>query len=264
MPNHPTAVIHEATRIPDDVTIGAYAVVEDGVEIGSGSIIREHAIIRSGTILGQRCIVDAHAVIGGLPQDFSFNPATPSGVRIGDNVTIREGVTINRATFEGQFTEVGDGCMLMANSHLGHDCKVGRNVILANNVMLAGKVSVGEFTFIGGGAGIHQFCRIGQSAMVSGLSRVSQDIPPFCMMAERNELIGLNLVGLRRRGIEREAIKELKKLYHLVYSVEGRPKVLAEGALKDDLAKSDIGRQFLEFMTGESSKGVMRPRKEGQ
>ena len=263
MPNHPTAVIHEATRIPEDVTIGAYAVIEDGVELGSGCIIRDHALIRSGTILGQRCIIDSHAVVGGLPQDLSFNPATPSGVRIGNNVTIREGVTINRATFEGQFTEVGDNSMLMANSHLGHDCKVGRNVILANNVMLAGKVSVGDYTFIGGGAGIHQFCRIGQSAMLSGLSRVSQDVPPFCMMAERNELIGLNLVGLKRRGFEREAIKELKMLYHLVYSMEGRPGILAEGALKDGMAKSDIGRQFLEFLMGESSKGVMRPRKGG-
>ena len=263
MPNHPTAVIHEATRIPDDVTIGAYAVIEDGVELGSGCIIREHAIIRSGTILGQGCVIDAHAVIGGLPQDLSFNPATPSGVRIGDNVTIREGVTVNRATFEGQFTEVGDNCMLMANSHLGHDCKVGRNVILANNVMLAGKVSVGDFTFIGGGTGIHQFCRIGESAMVGGLARVSQDVPPFCMMAERNDLVGLNLIGRKRRGFEREAIKELKKLYHLVFGVEGRPKVLAEGALKDGMATTGIGRQFLEFLAGESNKGVIRPRKGG-
>lgn len=263
MPNHPTAVIHEATRIPDDVTIGAYAVIEDGVELGAGCIIREHAIIRSGTILGQSCIVDAHAVIGGLPQDLSFNPSTPSGVRIGNNVTIREGVTINRSTREGSFTEVGDNCFLMANSHMGHDCTIGRNVILANGVLLAGHVTIGNYTFMGGAAAVHQFIRIGESAMVSGMSRVSQDVPPFCMVAERNELIGLNLVGLKRRGFEREAIKELKKLYHLVFGVEGRVRVLAEGALKDNMAKSDIGRQFLEFLSGESSKGVMRPRKGG-
>jgi len=257
---HPTAVIHEATRIPGDVIVGAYAVIEDGVEIGSGSIVREHAIIRTGTILGRGCVVDVGTVLGGLPQDLGFNPATPSGVRVGDNVTFRENVTVNRATAEGRFTEIGDNTFLMANSHVGHDCAVGDNVILANNVMLAGKVTVGAHTFIGGGAGIHQFCRIGESVMLSGLSRVSQDAPPFTMAAERNEMIGLNLIGLKRRGFPREAIKELKLLYNLVFGVEGRPRVLADGALRDGMAQYDPGILFLEFLAAESKKGVMRPR----
>ena len=137
MKTHPTAVIHQATRIAEDVIVGAYAVIEDGVEIGRGTLIREHAIIRSGTILGAGCVVDSHAVLGGLPQDLAFNPATPSGVRVGDRVTCREGVTINRATGEGCFTEIGDNAFLMANSHVGHDCKVASDVVLANNVMLA-------------------------------------------------------------------------------------------------------------------------------
>jgi UDP-N-acetylglucosamine acyltransferase len=262
MKAHSTAVVHEATRIPDDVIIGPYSVIEDGVEIGSGTIIREHVIIRSGTILGSGCVVDAHTVLGGLPQDLGFNPATPSGVRIGNNVSFREGVTINRATFEGKFTEIGDNVMFMANSHVGHDCHVGENVIFANGVLLAGKVTVGAHTFLGGNAAVHQFIRIGESSMIGGLARVSQDMPPYCMMAERNELVGLNLIGLQRRGIPRETIRELKKLYQLVYGVEGRPRVLAEAALKDEMANTEEGRQFLEFMSGESKKGVMRPRKE--
>lgn len=262
MKAHSTAVIHEATRIPDDVIIGPYSVIEDGVEIGEGTIIREHVVIRSGTILGSSCIVDAHTVLGGLPQDLGFNPATPTGVRIGDNVSFREGVTINRATVEGQFTEIGDNTMFMANSHVGHDCKVGENVIFANGVLLGGKVTIGAHTFLGGNAAVHQYCRIGESSMIGGLARVSQDMPPFCIMAERNELIGLNLIGLQRRGVPRDVIRELKKLYQIVFAVQGRPRVLAEAALKDGLAESDQGRQFLEFMIAESKKGVMRPRKD--
>lgn len=257
---HPTAVIHEATRIFGEVTVGAYAVIEDGVEIGPGTVIREHAVIRSGTILGRNCVVDSHTVLGGLPQDLSFDPATPSGVRVGGNVTFREGVTVNRATREGKFTEIGNNCLLMATSHVGHDCVVGNNVILANAVLLAGKVTVGDFTFIGGSAAVHQFCRVGESAMIGGLARVTQDLPPFCMMAERNQLVGLNLIGLKRRGFERETIKEIKRLYHLIYGVEGRPRILAAAALKDGMAVTPEGLRFLEFMSAESPKQVMRPR----
>jgi UDP-N-acetylglucosamine acyltransferase len=262
MQQHSTAVIHQATRIAEDVTVGAYAVIEDGVEIGGGTVIREHAIIRSGTILGRNCHVDAHVVLGGLPQDLSFNPKTPSGVHVGDSVTFREGVTINRSTAEGSFTEIGDHAFFMANSHVGHDCRIGDHVILANGVLLAGRVSVGNQTFIGGNAGIHQFCRIGESAMVGGMARVSQDVPPFCLVAERNALIGLNLVGLKRRGLERETIRELKQLYRMVFEFEGRPRVLAAGALGDGMARSPEGRRFLEFLATESKKGVMRPRGE--
>lgn len=260
MNQHPTAVIHKATRLADDITVGAYAVIEDGVEIGPGSIIREHAIVRSGTIIGSRCVVDAGTVLGGLPQDLSFDAKTPTGVRIGDNVTFREGVTINRATAEGSFTEIGDNCYFMATSHVGHDCKVGNNVVFANAVLLAGRVTVGSHVFFGGSAAVHQFCRIGESAMIGGLARVAQDMPPFCIMAERNELVGLNLVGLKRRGFPRETIKELKMLYHLVYAEEGRPRPLAQGALSDGVAKTAVGRQFLEFMAAESAKQIMRPR----
>jgi len=261
---HPTAVIHEATRLDDSVIIGPYAVIEDGVEIGEGSIIGEHAILRSGTVLGRNCRVDAHVVLGGLPQDLSFDPRTPSGVLVGDGVTFREGVTVNRATREGHFTEVGPEAFLMANCHVGHDCVLGAHVILANGVLLGGHVTIGRHTFVGGAAAMHQFIRIGESAMISGLSRVSQDVPPFCLMAERNELVGLNLVGIRRRGMEKETVRELKRLYHLVYGIEGRPRVLAAGALGDRMASTEEGRSFLEFITAESKKGMIRPRKSSE
>jgi UDP-N-acetylglucosamine acyltransferase len=181
-------------------------------------------------------------------------------VRIGAGVTFREGVTVNRATTEGAFTEIGDSCFLMANSHVGHDCVVCANVILANGVLLAGKVTIGAHTFMGGGAVVHQYCRVGESAMVSGMSRVGQDAPPYCMVAERNELIGLNLVGLQRRGFSREVIRELKQLFHLVFGAGGNPRLLAEGALGDGFSGSVQGRQFLQFLSTQSKRGIMRPR----
>lgn len=257
---HATAVIHEATRIPDSVTVGAYAVIEDGVEIGEGTIIQAHAMIRSGTVLGENCFVDSHTVLGGLPQDLQFNPKTPSGVHIGNRVVLREGVTVNRASQEGAFTEIRDDCFLMANSHLGHDCKIGEHVVLANGVLLGGHVHVNPYTFMGGGAAVHQFCRIGESVMIGGLARISQDIPPFCMAAERNGLIGINLIGLQRRGFSREDIRELKKLFSLIFDVEGSPKRLAEGIRADGLGETPSARQLIEFLCADSRKGVARRR----
>lgn len=259
MQAHATAVVHTASRIAEDVIIGPYAVIEDGVEIGAGCLIREHAVIRCGSVLGAGCQIDAHAVVGGLPQDLGFDPRVATGVRLGAGVVLREGVTISRATREGTFTEVGAGCYLMANSHVAHDCKLGEKVILANAVLMGGHVSIGDYAFIGGAAAIHQFIRIGESVMISGLSRVAQDLPPFCLAAERNELVGLNLVGLQRRGCSREEIREIKKLFHMVYATAGRVAVLAEGLQRDGMAKTEFGKRFLHFLQQPSKKGVMRP-----
>lgn len=253
-------MIHPATRLHETVRIGAYAVIEDGVQIGAGTLVREHAIIRAGTEIGENCRIDAHAVLGGLPQDTRFDPATASGVRIGNEVVIREGVTINRAVEEGTFTEVGDRAFLMANSHVGHDCRVGEQVVLANGVLLAGRVTVGAHAFIGGAAAIHQFCRIGESCMVGGLARVSEDLPPYCLMAERNALSGLNLVGLRRRGFSAEEIRELKTLYRRVFTASGSPKAMAHAASEEGLAQTRPGQAFLAFLCADSHKGLMRPK----
>ncbi|MDV7394938.1 acyl-[acyl-carrier-protein]--UDP-N-acetylglucosamine O-acyltransferase, partial [Arthrospira platensis SPKY1] len=133
-----------------------------------------HAVLRSGTRIGAHCLIDAHAIIGGPPQDVRFDPAIRSFVILGDKVTVREGVTVHRATSEGAATHIGEGVFLMAYAHVGHDCTVGDHAIVANNVMLAGNVQIGERTFVGGGAAFHQFVRVGESVMVSGMSRVSR------------------------------------------------------------------------------------------
>jgi UDP-N-acetylglucosamine acyltransferase len=226
------------------------ALVEDGAQLGADCEIMARAIVTRHAVLGERVIVHPGAVVGGDPQYLKFDRATPSFVRVGQDTVIRENVTLNRAIHAGKSTVIGERCFLMANSHVGHDCTLGDDVVLANNVMLAGHVDVGSFTFIGGGAGIHQFCRIGESAMISGLSRISRDLAPFTINAERDEVSGLNLVGLKRRGFSRAAIRELKLAFRAVYFGLGNIRTLAATALVNGGYETAEARSFLEFFAG--------------
>ncbi len=225
------------------------AIIENDVQLGEDCEVHAGAILRRYTILGDRVAVHPYAVIGGDPQYLAFNRSTASGVRIGAGTTIREHVTINRSIKEGLFTEIGENNFFMANAHAAHDCVTGSNVVLANNAALAGHVTVGAHTFIGGGAASHQFTRIGESVMVGGLSRITRDLAPFTMVAERDEVVGLNLLGLKRRGFSREVIRELKGLFHLVYFTPGNIRTIAGDALARGAAASAEGRRFLEFFT---------------
>lgn len=260
MPVHPTALIDTATRVDESAYVGPFAVIEGGVEIGAGTRVEAHAIVRSGTVIGENCVVDSHCVIGGLPQDLSFDADKPTGVRIGNRVTMREGVTVSRATKEGAFTEVGDDCFLMANSHVAHDCKLEHHVILANGVLLAGHVSIGSRSFLGGAVAVHQFTRIGGSAMVSGLSRVSRDVPPFAMMAERDEWIGLNRVGLKRQGKSIEVVRELKSLMRELWKSEQGMIRRAGDLFAEGKASTPEGIELLKFMAA-SKRGFCQPRR---
>ncbi|HLS29159.1 MAG TPA: acyl-ACP--UDP-N-acetylglucosamine O-acyltransferase, partial [Opitutales bacterium] len=165
---------------------------------------------------------------------------------------------VNRSSREGEATTVGSGSFLMACSHVGHDCVLGEKVVLANAVLLAGHVHVGSHSFLGGGAGIHQFCRIGESVMLGGNASITFDLPPFTMVADRNRLAGLNLIGLRRRGFSREVIAELKNCFSAVYHGGKKPREAAAAALEEGLATSEPGRAFLAFFAG-GSRGFARP-----
>jgi UDP-N-acetylglucosamine acyltransferase len=215
---HPTAIIDPAARIAPDAAIGPYAVIGPHVEIAEGCQIGPHAVVVSHTRIGARTAVHAHAVIGDTPQDLAFRDA-PSWVEIGANVVIREGVTIHRGTKPDTVTRVGDGCFLMANSHLAHNVALGRRVILANGALLAGYVEVGDAAFISGNVVVHQFCRIGRLAMLSGGSAISQDVAPFCATysAARNRLAGLNTVGMRRAGFSPEERLAVKRAFRLLF-----------------------------------------------
>ncbi|HLP08750.1 MAG TPA: acyl-ACP--UDP-N-acetylglucosamine O-acyltransferase [Opitutaceae bacterium] len=236
------------------------AIIEEGVELGRDCVLHAHAIVRRGTVLGERVTVHPFAVIGGDPQDLRFDPATASGVRIGSGTTIREHVTVNRSTKAGAATVVGERCFLMAACHVAHDCVVGNDVVIANAVLLAGHVQVGDRCFLGGSAMFHQFARVGEGAIISGGSRVALDVPPFAMAAERNEVIGLNLVGLKRRGVARETIREIKDAFRAVYFTPGNIRSVAAGALGTGAFRSDEARRFLEFFaTGK--RGFARARR---
>ncbi len=232
------------------------AIIEEGVVLGAGCVIHAHAVIRRHSVLADGVVVHPGAVVGGDPQYLKFDPATAAGVHIGAGTVIREHVTINRSIHAGKNTVIGARCFLMANAHAGHDCIVADDVVLANNVMLAGHVEVGSFTFVGGGAGIHQFVRIGEGVMVGGLTRLTKDVAPFLMVAERDEVPGFNVVGLKRRGFSRDAIRELKECFRAVFT-GGDPRKAAAARLAAG-ATSAEARRFLEFFAA-GKRGFARP-----
>ncbi|MCC7462342.1 MAG: acyl-ACP--UDP-N-acetylglucosamine O-acyltransferase [Gammaproteobacteria bacterium] len=242
------------------VSIHPAAIVEEGARLGAGCIVHAPAIVYRHADLGPGVVVHAGAVVGGDPQDLKFDPAIESGVRIGARTVLREHVTINRATRRGSCTEVGADCFLMTGSHVAHDSRVGDGVVLANAVLLAGHVQIGDRAFLGGGAVFHQFVRIGQLAMISGGARIAQDVAPYVMAAERNAVIGLNLVGVRRRGCPRATITELKHAFRSVYLTPGNVRELAAAALLGGGYSSAEARAFLEFFTT-GKRGFARARR---
>jgi UDP-N-acetylglucosamine acyltransferase len=236
------------------------AIVEDGAQLGHGCTIEAYAIIRRHATLGAGVHVHPYCVIGGEPQDLHFDPATNSGVRIGAGTILREGVTISRATKTDGYTSVGERCFLMASSHVAHDCQLGNDVILANAALLAGHILIGDRAFLGGAAVFHQFVRIGESAMISGGSRMAQDVPPYVMAAERNDIIGLNRIGLRRRGFAAATISELKRAFQAIYGAPGNMVQHAAAALTSGIFVTPEAQQFLAFFASGSRRGFARTR----
>ncbi len=238
------------------------AIIEDGAQLGEGCEIMARAIVTRHAVLGDRVVVHPGAVVGGDPQFLKFDRRTPSFVRVGHDTVIRENVTVNRSIYEGRATELGARCFLMAGSHAGHDCVVADDVVLANNALLAGHVEVGAFTFVGGGGAVHQFVRIGLGVMVGGLSRITRDLAPYTMVAERDEVAGLNLVGLRRRGAVAAAVRELKAASRAVFFGAADPRREAARLLAEAPPVAEEARRFLEFFAG-GKRGFARPARVG-
>lgn len=211
------ALVGKKARLGENVTIGPSAIIGDDVVIGDDSIIAPLAIIQNGARLGKGCKIASFTVIGGPPQDLKYK-GEPTLLEIGDRCDIREYVTLNRGTIETGKTVIGNNCLIMANAHVGHDCVVGDNCILANSVALAGHVTLDNWVIIGGLTPVHQFVHIGDHTMVGGGYRAAKDIPPY-IRSGREPMIfeGLNSIGLRRRGFNREAIDLIDKAYFLLY-----------------------------------------------
>lgn len=216
---HEKAIIESGASVGQDVSIGPFSMIEAGATVGDHCVIGPHVTIMKHVTLGPNCRVHAGAVIGDLPQDLGFKDGE-SFVRVGAGCTLREGVTIHRGTKPGTATELGEGCFLMAFSHCAHNVKLGNRVIMANGSLLGGYVEVGDGAFISGNCMVHQFCRVGRLAMLGGGGCASKDVPPFVTLrtCSFNEVLGLNVVGLRRAGVDSGQRKEIKQAFRTVYA----------------------------------------------
>ncbi len=215
---HPTAIVHPTAVLFDGVEIGAYGVVETDVVIGPGTVLREHAILRRYTTIGRNNIVDSYAVLGGLPQDVKFNPSTTSHLRVGDDNVFREGVTISRATGEGEATIVGNRTYWMTAAHAGHNAVIEDDAILVNGSALAGHTVLGRGAILSAHVVVHQFCWVGEGAMSQGNSATSMHIAPFTLFAGVNQVVSLNVVGIRRsREVTDQERRQIREAFDLTY-----------------------------------------------
>nr|WP_298250918.1 acyl-ACP--UDP-N-acetylglucosamine O-acyltransferase [uncultured Halomonas sp.] len=215
---HPTALIDPAARLADDVEVGPFTVIGPDVTIGPGSRIGPHVVIKGPTVLGARTRIFQFASVGEDCQDKKYG-GEPTRLVMGDDNVVREGVTLHRGTVQDRGeTTIGSRNLLMAYVHVGHDCVIGSDCILANQVTLAGHVRMGDFAILGGLSAVHQFCHFGTHAMAGGGSIITKDTPAYVMLSGNPAQVhGLNLVGLKRRGFSRDALKALGEAYKLVY-----------------------------------------------
>ncbi len=254
---HPTAIVDPAAELADDVEVGPYAIVGPGVSLGDGTVLMAHAVVERWTRLGRRCRVHPFAVLGGAPQDLKYR-GEETWLEVGDETVVREAATLNRGTSGGHGkTVVGRGCLLMAYSHVAHDCVVGDQVILANGATLAGHVTVEEHAIVGGLSAIQQFLRIGAHAFVGGASGINQDVPPYMLVSGvPAALHGLNLVGLKRRGFSEETIRALKRAYHTIFRSGLTQAKALEQVLAEHGGVPEV-RRLVEFVQA-SRNGVCR------
>ncbi len=228
---HPTAIVEKGATLGEGATVGPFSIVGAETELGEGVELISHAVVTGRTKVGARSRIYPFASIGHRPQDLKY-AGEPSRIEIGTETTIREHVTINPGTAGGgMLTRVGDRCLLMIGVHIGHDCKVGDNVILSNNVGLAGHCEVEDFVICGGHAGVTQYVHLGAHAFVGGMTKVEKDVIPFgTVVGNPAMLSGINLVGLKRRGFDREAIHKLRAAYRMIFSSEGNLRERVEDA----------------------------------
>ncbi len=248
--------IDPGAKIGKDVQIGSFVTIADNVEIGDGTIIMPHATILPGARIGKNCKIFPNAVISGIPQDLKF-VGEETTAEIGDNTTIRECATINRGTASKGKTIVGSNCLIMAYSHIAHDCRLGNNIIVGNASQVAGEVIIDDFAILSGGSLVHQFSRIGEHVMVQGGTRLGKDIPPFCIVGREPVcFMGLNVVGLKRRGFNNEQIDRIQDIYRILYQ-SGLNTTHALEKIESDIIDCEEKKIITTFVK-ESTRGLVR------
>ncbi|MBF0307901.1 MAG: acyl-ACP--UDP-N-acetylglucosamine O-acyltransferase [Magnetococcales bacterium] len=254
---HPTAVVDKRAELGRDVEVGPYAIVEGDVVLEDRVQVSAHAVIAGHTRIGEETRVSSFASIGTPPQDTHYS-GEPTRVEIGSKCAIREYVSIHRGTVEGGgLTRVGHRCMIMAYSHVAHDCRVGDEVIMANGATLAGHVEIQDFAVIGGLTAIHQFARVGRNAFIGGASAISMDVVPYASAAgNRANIVGVNVVGLRRRGFSEEQIKSIRQAHRLIFKANLRLEQAIAELEKESSDNPEI--QFIVEFLQSSRRGICR------
>jgi UDP-N-acetylglucosamine acyltransferase len=252
------AFIHPDAILGKDVTVEPFAYIAGNVVIGEGTWIGPNSTIMDGAIIGKNCKIFPSAVVSGIPQDLKF-VGEDSTAEIGDNTTLREGVTVNRGTAAVGKTVIGNNCLLMAYSHIGHDCVLGNYCIIGNTTGLAGEVKVDDWAILSGGTLVHQFAHIGAHVMIGGGSKVRTDVPPF-IKADRDPLsyLGLNSVGLTRRGFEKERIDEIHNIYRAIY--QSNMNITQALLYVEENFKSSPDRDYIIEFIRKSERGIIRAR----
>jgi UDP-N-acetylglucosamine acyltransferase len=249
---HPTAIVDEKAQLGAEVEIGPFSIVGAEAVIGDKCVIQSHVVIEGAVEMGANNFIGHGAIIGSAPQDLSFQAQTRSRIEIGNANVIREHCTIHRGASEGSATVLGDGNFLMVGAHVGHDCSIGNGVVIVNDSLLAGHVRIDDRAFIGGGSRFHQGIRIGRVVMAEG--RFTKNLPPF-LIAAKNQVFGVNILGLRRAGFSPADRDEIKRAFKLLYKNELNTKQALEKAAETEFGP--VGREFFQFVADAGKRGIV-------
>lgn len=250
---HSTAVISPEAELADDVQVGPHAVIEGRVRIGPGCVVKAFAHLCGPLTMGTGNVVFSGAVLGEKPQHSRYNDE-PTGVEIGDHNIFREHVTVHRGTTHSWTTHIGSHNFFMVNAHVAHDCRVGSRCILANGALLAGHCVLEDNVYLSGNCAVHQFCRIGRLALLSGCSATTKDIPPFLIQQGINSVVGVNVVGMRRAGMTAEQIQSVKKAFRYIFRA-GLTMPAAIARIEQEFGDSAAIAELVTFIRG-SARGI--------
>jgi UDP-N-acetylglucosamine acyltransferase len=256
---HPSAVIEPGASLGEGCEVGPFSVIGPEVTLGARVVVKSHAVVTGWTEVGEDTVIWPFATVGEVPQDLKFRGERTRLV-VGARCRIREGATLNTGTEGGGgVTRVGDDCLIMTGAHVGHDAQIGNRVILVNNVAIAGHVTLGDDVIVGGLSGIHQWVRVGQGAIIGAVTMVTNDVIPYGLVqAPRGELDGLNLVGLKRRGVDRAGITALRAAYQTLAQEEGSFQDRARKLAED--SDSPLVREIAEFILSKSDRSFLTPK----